>query len=175
MFKSLSFALFWHLWLCWRASYFFSDHLLLKNLLRTLVVVLIMSHSKFKTKDKLHLTFLSLYSLLNFARRKCAEKLRGLRRWHYRPHPKLEDFVERYGHQHILINLLVPCFHFKLPVSKSPLPYHPLPWTLKVHPLKHKLAFKNKRKGFKVLIFIPKWEQTVFNGFRAKLNFARDS
>ena len=44
------------------------------------VVVLIMSHSKFKTMDKLYLTFLSLYSLLNFARRKCAEKLRGLRR-----------------------------------------------------------------------------------------------
>ena len=36
MFKSLFFALFWHLWLCWRASYFISDHLLLKNLLRTL-------------------------------------------------------------------------------------------------------------------------------------------
>ena len=31
------------------------------------------------------------------------------------------------------------------------------------------------RKGFKVLIFIPKWEQTVFDGFGAKLNFARDS
>ena len=39
MFKSLFFALFWHLWLCWRASYFISDHLLLKNLLRTLYVV----------------------------------------------------------------------------------------------------------------------------------------
>ena len=36
MFKSLFFALFWHLWLCWRASYFISDHLLLKNLSRTL-------------------------------------------------------------------------------------------------------------------------------------------
>ena len=36
MLKSLFFALFWHLWLCWRASYFISDHLLLKNLLRTL-------------------------------------------------------------------------------------------------------------------------------------------
>ena len=36
MFRSLFFALFWHLWLCWRASYFISDHLLLKNLLRTL-------------------------------------------------------------------------------------------------------------------------------------------
>ena len=39
MFKSLFFALFWHLWLCWRASYFISDHLLLKNLLRTLKCV----------------------------------------------------------------------------------------------------------------------------------------
>ena len=29
-------GLLWHLWLCWRASYFISDHLLLKNLLRTL-------------------------------------------------------------------------------------------------------------------------------------------
>ena len=38
MFKSLFFALFWHLWLCWRASYFISDHLLFKNLLRTLCV-----------------------------------------------------------------------------------------------------------------------------------------
>ena len=38
VFKSLFFALFWHLWLCWRASYFISDHLLLKNLLRTLVM-----------------------------------------------------------------------------------------------------------------------------------------
>ena len=37
VFKSLFFALFWHLWLCWRASYFISDHLLLKNLLRTLI------------------------------------------------------------------------------------------------------------------------------------------
>ena len=36
VFKSLFFALFWHLWLCWRTSYFISDHLLLKNLLRTL-------------------------------------------------------------------------------------------------------------------------------------------
>ena len=36
MFKSLFSALFWHLWLCWRASYFISDHLLFKNLLRTL-------------------------------------------------------------------------------------------------------------------------------------------
>ena len=40
MFKSLFFALFWHLWLCWRASYFNSDHLLLKNLLRTLPTLL---------------------------------------------------------------------------------------------------------------------------------------
>ena len=36
VFKSLFVALFWHLWLCGRASYFISDHLLLKNLLRTL-------------------------------------------------------------------------------------------------------------------------------------------
>ena len=41
-----------------------------------------------------------MYSLLNFARRKCAEKLRGLRRWLYRLHLKPEDFVERYGHQY---------------------------------------------------------------------------
>ena len=38
LFKSLFFALFWHLWLCGRASYFISDHLLLKNLLRTLLM-----------------------------------------------------------------------------------------------------------------------------------------
>ena len=37
MFKSLFFALFWHLWLCLRASYFISDHLLLTNLLRILL------------------------------------------------------------------------------------------------------------------------------------------
>ena len=36
VFKSLFYALYWHLWLCWRASCFISDHLLLKNLLRTL-------------------------------------------------------------------------------------------------------------------------------------------
>ena len=38
VFKLLFFALFWHLWLCWRASYFISDHLLLTNLLRSLDV-----------------------------------------------------------------------------------------------------------------------------------------
>ena len=43
MFRSLFFALFWHLWLCWRASYFISDHLLLKNLLRTLIFYQILS------------------------------------------------------------------------------------------------------------------------------------
>ena len=55
MFKSLFFALFWHLWLCWRASYFISDHLLLKNLLRTL-------NSKSVNYWKLfhHTTFFSL-------------------------------------------------------------------------------------------------------------------
>ena len=48
MFRSLFFALFWHLWLCWRVSYFISDHLLLKNLLRTLHLVLNLNRSKLK-------------------------------------------------------------------------------------------------------------------------------
>ena len=52
MFKSLFFALFWHLWLCWRASYFISDHLLLKNLLRTLSPALGIEPMTFCSTDK---------------------------------------------------------------------------------------------------------------------------
>ena len=52
VFKSLFFALFWHLWLCWRASYFISDHLLFKNLLRTLALWLAAKQALFSCNDQ---------------------------------------------------------------------------------------------------------------------------
>ena len=54
VFKSLFFALFWHLWLCWRASYFISDHLLLKNLLRTLPSIYISPVPRHHIKLRFH-------------------------------------------------------------------------------------------------------------------------
>ena len=50
--------LFWHLWLCGRASYFISDHLLLKNLLRTLLVTIENQRDPLKKTANKVLTFL---------------------------------------------------------------------------------------------------------------------